>query len=155
MAGLVFLFAAFILYQTSFGTYILAFGSNEDAAAKMGINVRRWKITLYALAGSLSGLGGYALSSRMSTAHPIVGLGWEFDAVAATVLGGTSLAGGYGGVGGTVVGVALIAILRNGLNMIGMPSNWQYTVTGFVIVLALVIEVMLSQRRLNLTTAEE
>jgi ribose transport system permease protein len=149
LAALVYMFAYYILYETAFGTYIFGMGSNEDAVEKMGVNVRRWKITLYALAGGLAGLGGVALSSRMSTAHPIVGLGWEFDAVAAVVLGGTSLSGGRGGVTGTIVGVLLIAILRNGLNLIGLQSNWQHGVTGVVIVVALVVEVVLSRRQLQ------
>jgi inositol transport system permease protein len=155
VAALVFFFAYYVLYETQFGTYIFAFGSNEDAADKMGIKVRNWKIGLYALAGGLSGLGGLALSSRMSTAHPIVGLGWEFDAVAAAVLGGTSLEGGRGGIAGTLIGVLLIAVLRNGLNLIGLPSNWQHGVTGVVIVFALVVEVVLSRRQLQVATVEE
>ena len=89
------------------------------------------------------------MSSRMSTAHPTVGLGWEFDAVAAAVLGGTSLSGGRGGLAGTLIGVILIAVLRNGLNLIGLPSNWQHGVTGVVIVAALVTEVVLSTRELK------
>ncbi len=108
----------------------MAFGSNKDEASKVGINVRRWKIGLYAFSGLLSGLGGLALSSRMSTAHPLVGLGWEFDAVAAAVLGGTALEGGRGGIAGTILGVALIAVLRNGLNLIRLPSNWQHPPPG-------------------------
>lgn len=155
LALLVFLLTAYILHQTAFGTYILAFGSNEEAAGRMGINTRRWKIALYALAGGLSGLGGLALSSRMSTAHPIVGLGWEFDAVAAVVLGGTALEGGRGGLIGTVIGVLMITALRNGLNLIGLPSNWQHAVTGFVLVLALVFEVVLSGRQLQFSTVRE
>ena len=155
LAALVFLFTYYILYETAFGVYILGMGSNEDAVNKMGISVRKWKIILYALAGGLSGLGGIALSSRMSTAHPIVGLGWEFDAVAAAVLGGTSLAGGRGGIAGTLIGVMLIAILRNGLNLIGLPSNWQHGVTGLVIVGALVVEVVLSRQQLKWLGLEE
>lgn len=155
LAFLVFFFVYYILYETAFGVYILGIGNNEDAVSKMGVNVRKWKIILYALAGGLSGLGGIALSSRMSTAHPIVGLGWEFDAVAAAVLGGTSLAGGRGGIAGTFVGVMLIAVLRNGLNLIGLPSNWQHGVTGVVIVGALVIEVVLSRQQLKWLGLEE
>jgi ribose/xylose/arabinose/galactoside ABC-type transport system permease subunit len=149
LALAVFLVCHFILHQTHFGTYIVGIGSNEDAVGKTGVNVDRWKVVLYAFAGGLAGLGGIALSSRMSTAHPIVGLGWEFDAVAAVVLGGTSLQGGRGGLAGTLIGVLLIAILRNGLNQIGLPSNWQYGVTGVVIVMALVVEVVLSDRQLQ------
>ncbi len=155
LAALVFLFANYILYETAFGVYIFGLGSNEDAVRRMGVNVRQCKISLYALAGALSGLGGVALSSRMSTAHPTVGLGWEFDAVAAAVLGGTSLSGGRGSLAGTLVGVMLIAVLRNGLNLIGLPSNWQHGVTGVVIVAALVIEVVLSRRQLQWLGIEE
>jgi len=149
LAAVVFLFASYILYETAFGTYVLGIGNNEDAVSRMGVSVRNCKINLYALAGGLSGLGGIALSSRMSTAHPTVGLGWEFDAVAAAVLGGTSLSGGRGGLAGTLIGVILIAVLRNGFNLIGLPSNWQHGVTGVVIVAALVTEVVLSTRELK------
>ena len=134
-----------MLYHTPFGRCIVAIGGNESGARLSGVNTILWKWMVYVLAGVLAAIGGITLAARLEAADSIVGVGWEFDAIAATILGGTSFARGKGGIGGTVLGVLVIGVTRNGLNVIGVPSLWQPALTGTIIILAIVFEVILSR----------
>ncbi len=146
IAGLTFAWAYLVLYHTPFGTHVFALGGNKEAARTSGVPIRRQEIRVYTAAGFLSALGGIVLIARMNSAHPTVGIGYEFDAIAATILGGTSFERGRGGIGGTVLGVALIAVLRNGLNVIGLATYLQLAVVGSILVAALVLDTWLLRR---------
>jgi ribose transport system permease protein len=146
IAGLVFLLAWIVLYQTDFGRYIISIGGNEAGARLSGVNTNWWKFLTYVVAGALAALGGVIMAARLHAADPIVGNGWEFDAIAAAILGGTSFEKGNGSLGGTVLGVLLISVLRNGLNVIGVGAMWQPALIGLVIIAAIVFDVLLKQR---------
>ena len=134
-----------MLYHTPFGRCIVAIGGNESGARLSGVNTILWKWMVYVVAGVLAAISGITLAARLEAADSIVGVGWEFDAIAAAILGGTSFARGKGGIGGTVLGVLVIGVTRNGLNVIGVPSLWQPALTGTIIILAIVFEVILSR----------
>jgi ribose transport system permease protein len=136
-----------ILYHTSFGRYIIAIGGNEAGARLSGINIVYWKWMIYVLAGMLAAIGGVVLAARLQAADSSVGVGMEFDAIAAAILGGTSFVKGKGGIAGTILGVLVIGITRNGLNVVGIPSLWRPAITGSIIILAIVFEVVYSQWR--------
>ncbi len=146
LATLVFVLAWIVLNQTDFGRYIVAIGGNEAGTRLSGVNTAWWKFLTYVVAGVLAALGGVIMAARLHAADPIVGNGWEFDAIAASILGGTSFEKGNGGLGGTVLGVLLIAVLRNGLNVIGVGAMWQPALIGLVIIAAIVFDVWLTQR---------
>ena len=129
-----------VLTRTRFGRYTLAIGGNEEAARLSGVNVRFHKIMVYGLSGALSGLAGAVLTARLNSAQPIAGLMYELDAIAATVIGGTSLTGGEGSIGGTLIGALIMSVLRNGLNLLGVSSFLQQLVVGAVIVIAVLID---------------
>ena len=143
IAVLVFALMYVILYHSPFGHYIIALGGNETGAELSGVNTTLWKFMTYMCSGALAGVAGVIMAARLNAADPIVGVGWEFDAIAGTILGGTSFELGKGGIGGTVIGVALIAFLRNGLNVIGMPTAWQAATIGTVIIAAIIIDITL------------
>jgi ribose/xylose/arabinose/galactoside ABC-type transport system permease subunit len=134
-----------MLYHTPFGRYIIAIGGNESGARLSGINTVSSKWMIYVVAAVLAAISGITLAARLEAADSIVGVGWEFDAIAATILGGTSFAKGKGGIGGTVLGVLVIGVTRNGLNVIGVPSLWQPALTGTIIILAIVFEIIHSR----------
>ncbi len=134
-----------ILYHTPFGRYIVALGGNESGARLSGVDTVRWKWMVYIVSSLLAAIGGVILAARIQAADSIVGVGWEFDAIAAAILGGTSFAKGKGGIAGTVLGVLVIGVSRNGLNVIGVPSLWQPALIGTIVILAIVFEVMLSR----------
>jgi ribose transport system permease protein len=146
IAALVFLLGWIVLYQTDFGCYIISIGGNESGARLSGVNTAWWKFLTYVVAGALAALGGVIMAARLRAADPIVGNGWEFDAIAATILGGTSFEKGNGTLGGTVLGVLLISILRNGLNVIGVGAMWQPALIGLVIIAAIVFDVLLKRK---------
>ncbi|MEA3334627.1 MAG: ribose ABC transporter permease [Chloroflexota bacterium] len=137
--ALVYIVNWIILNRTFIGQYIYALGNNPVAARYAGINVDRYTSFVYVLAGFLSALAGMILIARLNSAQPTAGLAYEFDAIAAVVVGGTSFAGGEGGLGGTLLGVLVIAVLNNGLNLLNVPSFYQPVVTGVVIALALLV----------------
>ena len=147
IALLVFSAVWILLYHTPFGRYVVAIGGNEAGARLSGVNTVYWKWMVYVAAAVLAAISGITLAARLEAADSIVGVGWEFDAIAATILGGTSFARGKGGIGGTVLGVLVIGVTRNGLNVIGMPSLWQPALTGTIIILAIVFEVIHSRWR--------
>ncbi len=129
-----------MLKYTPFGTSIYAIGGHEEAASLSGIRVARNKALAYGISGFLAGASGVMMASRMNSAMAIYGAGYEFDAIAATVVGGTSLSGGRGSIAGTLVGTAFVSILRNGLNLAGVGTYWQVVAIGAIIVIAFVID---------------
>lgn len=134
--------AHIILTKTALGRYTFAIGSNEEATRLSGINVDKWKISIYLLAGAFAGLGGVIIASRLSSAQPALGAGYELDAIAAVVIGGTSLAGGEGTILGTVIGAFIISVLANGLRIMSVPQEWQIVVTGIIVVLAVYADII-------------
>lgn len=129
-----------LLNKTSFGRKIYAIGGNEKAALISGIKVQRVKIMVYSLAGFLAALSGGILTSRLDSAQPTAGSSYELDAIAAVVLGGTSLSGGRGRIVGTLVGALIIGTLNNGLNLLGVSSFYQAVVKGVVIAIAVLMD---------------
>lgn len=138
--------ASIILNRTLFGRYIFALGSNEEAARLSGVNVDFWKILTYALSGMICGVAGLLISSRLNSAQPALGLGYELDAIAAVVIGGTSLSGGRGTVLGTIIGAFIMSVLTNGLRIMGVQEEWKIVVTGVIIIVAVFVDIMLRRR---------
>lgn len=138
--------AAFILSRTILGRYTYAVGGNEEATALAGINVRLVKVTVYAISGLLSAVTSLLLVARLNSAQPIAGISYELDAIAAVVIGGASLLGGTGTVAGTLVGALIMAVIRNGLNLLGVSSYVQQVAIGLVIVTAVLVDMMLHRR---------
>ena len=128
--------AGVLLSKTVLGRYTYAIGSNEHATELSGINVRRWKIAIYTLAGLFTGLAGVMISARLGSAQPATGMGYELQAIAAVVIGGTSLAGGKGTIVGTVIGALIISVLNNGLQILSIAQEWQSVILGIVILVA-------------------
>lgn len=135
-----FLVLYFILRKTTFGRRVYAIGGNEEASRLSGINVDRITIAVYSLTGMLAALSALILTSRLNSAQPTAGQSYELDAIAAVVLGGTSLTGGRGWIFGTLVGALIIGVLNNGLNLIGVSSFFQQVVKGVVILLAVLLD---------------
>jgi ribose transport system permease protein len=125
-----------VLTRTALGRYTFAIGSNEEAVRLSGVNVDRWKIAIYSLAGSVCGVAGLLLASRINSAQPALGQGYELDAIAAVVIGGTSLSGGTGTILGTIIGAFIMSVLTNGLRILSVAQEWQFVVTGVIIILA-------------------
>ncbi|WP_298921436.1 ribose ABC transporter permease [uncultured Nostoc sp.] len=130
----------FVLRQTVLGVQIYAVGGNERAARLTGIKVNRVLLFVYGISGLLAGLAGIMSASRLYSASGIVGQGYELDAIAAVILGGTSFTGGIGTIGGTLLGALIIAILNNGLTLLNLSYFWQLVVKGLVIILAVTID---------------
>ncbi|QKS72546.1 ribose ABC transporter permease [Paenalkalicoccus suaedae] len=135
-----FLVLYLILKKTTFGRRVYAVGGNEEAAILSGIKADRIKIYVYSLTGFLSALAGIILTSRLNSAQPTAGTMYELDAIAAVVLGGTSLTGGRGWIVGTLIGALIIGVLNNGLNLLGVSSFFQQVVKGSVILLAVLLD---------------
>lgn len=129
-----------ILSKSRFGRRVYAIGSNESAAYLSGINVKRTKLLVYSLSGLLSGVAGLILTSRLISAQPSAGTMYELDAIAAVVIGGASLMGGIGTVGGTIIGAFVMGVLRNGLNIMNISPFWQQIAIGIVIVAAVYVD---------------
>jgi ribose transport system permease protein len=134
--------ASLILTRTVLGRYAFALGSNEEATRLSGVNVARWKIAIYTLAGVFSGLGGVLIAARLNSAQPSLGQGYELDAIAAAVIGGTSLSGGEGSILGTVIGAFIISTLTNGLRILSVPQEWQTVVTGAIVIVAVYLDIV-------------
>jgi len=135
-----------VLERTSFGRYLYAIGNNETAARFSGVKVDRMRLLVYTLSGFLSGLASVILVSRLNTARSNMGIGLEFEVITGVVLGGTSIAGGEGGVWGSILGLALIVILRNGLNLAGVPTQAQAVVIGALLIITVLINENLRRR---------
>ena len=131
--------ASIVLNRTIFGRYTFALGSNEEALRLSGVNVDAWKIAVYTFSGAVCGIAGLLIASRLNSAQPALGQGYELDAIAAVVMGGTSISGGRGAILGTLVGALLLGVLNNGLNMIGVNPYVQNVIKGGIILLAIYI----------------
>ncbi|MBZ9635372.1 ABC transporter permease subunit [Clostridium sp. FP1] len=137
---IVFGIAFYILSQTRYGRYLYALGGNEDSARLSGINTDKIKTLVYVICGGAAALSGIIVTSRIGSASPNAGVGFELDAISAVVLGGTSLAGGEGSVVGTIIGALIIGVLNNGLNLMNVSPFYQAIVKGLVILLAVMAE---------------
>ena len=135
-----FLVALFVLTQTKIGRYVYALGGNEEATKLSGISTDKVKIFVYAISGMMAALAGIIITSRLSSAQPTAGSGYELDAIAAVVLGGTSLAGGTGTIVGTMIGALIIGVLNNALNLMDVSSYFQMLAKGSVILLAVLLD---------------
>ncbi len=144
---LIYVVAHFVLTRTKLGRYTYAIGGNEEAAVLSGVNVRAYKMWIYGLCGTFSGLAAIILTARLNSAQPIAGMMYELDAIAAAVIGGTSLMGGEGTVVGTLIGALIMGVLRNGLNILGVSSFIQQIVIGSVIVAAVLADMTLKKRK--------
>lgn len=138
---------AILMNKTKFGRHMYAVGGNQQAAQFSGINVAKVKFWVHAYSGLMAGLAGVVLASRMYSGQPTAGDGAEMDAIAAVVVGGTSMAGGYGKIGGTIIGALIIGVLNNGLNLMNVNSFWQYVVKGSVILLAVYIDYIRNKKK--------
>ena len=134
--------AHLILTKTILGRYTFALGSNEEATRLSGVNADAWKMAVFTLAGAFAGLGGVLIASRLNSAQPALGAGYELDAIAAVVIGGTSLNGGEGTILGTIIGAFIISVLTNGLRILSVPQEWQIVVTGAIVVLAVYMDIL-------------
>lgn len=141
------LFQAWVLNRTLLGRYCFAMGSNEEAVRLSGVDTRAWKTAIYALGGAICGIAGLLISSRLNSAQPALGLGYELDAIAAVVIGGTSLAGGRGTILGTVIGALIMAVLLNGLRIMSVAQEWQTVVTGLIIIAAVYADMLRREKR--------
>jgi ribose transport system permease protein len=138
--------ASIVLNRTALGRYTFAIGSNEEAVRLSGVNVDRWKIAIYSLSGGICGLAGLLLASRINSAQPALGQGYELDAIAAVVIGGTSLSGGAGTILGTIIGAFIMSVLTNGLRIMSVAQEWQFAVTGIIIILAVYADMLRRKR---------
>ena len=132
--------ASIILNKTVMGRYNFAIGSNTEATRLSGVNVAGWLTGIHALAGAFFGIAGIIISSRLGSAQPAIGQGYELEAIAAVVIGGTSLAGGQGTISGTIIGAFIMSVLTNGLRIVGVAQEWQTVVIGAVVILAVFID---------------
>ncbi|WP_294765344.1 ABC transporter permease [uncultured Rhodoferax sp.] len=128
--------SAVVLNKTALGRYTFALGSNEEAVRLSGVNVDRWKVIIYTFAGGICGISGLLIASRLNSAQPALGQGYELDAIAAVVIGGTSLSGGVGTILGTIIGAFIMSVLINGLRIMSVAQEWQMVLTGLIIILA-------------------
>ncbi|WP_313565475.1 ABC transporter permease [Mobilicoccus sp.] len=137
---------AFVLNRTVFGRSLYAIGGNEEAARLAGLPLKRTLAAVYALSGLFAGIAGMVLAGRLASAQPQAASGYELDAIAAVVIGGASLAGGSGKATGTLIGALILAVIRNGLNLLNVTAFWQQVVIGLVIAAAVGIDVLRSRR---------
>jgi ribose transport system permease protein len=142
----VYVTAHFVLTRTTFGRYVYAIGGNEEATRRSGVRVGFHKTMVYAVSGVTSAVAAVTLTARLNSAQPIAGMMYELDAIAATVIGGTSLLGGSGTLVGTVIGALIMGVLRNGLNLLGISSFLQQVVIGGVIIAAVLVDSLLNAR---------
>ena len=134
--------ASIVLTRTAFGRYTFALGSNEEAVRLSGVNTDFWKIIVYTVSGAICGIAGLIIASRLNSAQPALGQGYELDAIAAVVIGGTSLSGGRGTILGTIIGALIISVLTNGLRILSVAQEWQTVVTGIIIILAVYADIL-------------
>jgi ribose transport system permease protein len=144
--AVVYLIAHLVLTRTTFGRYVYAIGGNEEATRLSGVAVRFHKTMIYVVSGVMSAIAAVILTARLNSAQPIAGMMYELDAIAATVIGGTSLMGGEGTLAGTLVGALIMGVLRNGLNLLGVSSFLQQIVIGGVIVVAVLLDTVLKRK---------
>lgn len=142
----IFVIAALMINKTQLGRHIYAVGGNVQAAKFSGISVQKVKFIVYAYTGVMAGIAGVVIASRLYSGQPTAGDGAEMDAIASVVVGGTSMSGGSGRIGGTLIGVLIIGVLNNGLNLMGVDSNFQYIVKGLVILLAVYVDFLRNKK---------
>ena len=142
----IFVIAALMINKTQLGRHIYAVGGNVEAAKFSGISVQKVKFIVYAYTGVMAGIAGVVIASRLYSGQPTAGDGAEMDAIASVVVGGTSMSGGSGRIGGTLIGVLIIGVLNNGLNLMGVDSNFQYIVKGLVILLAVYVDFLRNKK---------
>ena len=140
ISAIVVLAAVVLTNKTKLGRHIYAIGGNETAAELSGLKIKKIKLIVYSIAGALAAIGGIIVTSRLDSAQPNAGIGFELDSIAAVVIGGTSLSGGKGTILGTVQGALIIGILNNGLVLLNVSPFWQQVIKGLVILLAVIIE---------------
>jgi ribose transport system permease protein len=138
--------ASIVLKSTALGRYTYAIGSNEEAVRLSGVNVDAWKIVIYSMSSAICGVAGLLLASRINSAQPALGQGYELDAIAAVVIGGTSLSGGTGTILGTIIGAFIMSVLTNGLRILSVAQEWQFVVTGVIIILAVYTDILRRKR---------
>jgi ribose transport system permease protein len=134
--------SSLVLTRTALGRYTFALGSNEEAVRLSGVNTDFWKIIVYTVSGGICGIAGLIIASRLNSAQPALGQGYELDAIAAVVIGGTSLSGGRGTILGTIIGALIISVLTNGLRILSVAQEWQTVVTGVIIILAVYADIL-------------
>ncbi|NOU95862.1 ABC transporter permease [Paenibacillus sp. LMG 31456] len=134
--------ASIILSKTIIGRYNFALGSNEEATRLSGVNTNFWKIIIYTLTGVFSGIAGVMMASRLNSAQPALGQGYELEAIAAVVIGGTSLSGGKGSILGTVIGALIMSVLTNGLRILSVKQEWQTVIVGLVVIMAVYADIL-------------
>lgn len=141
------LIAGLVLSKTLLGRYTFAIGSNEEATRLSGVNTRRWTIFVYMFAGAFTGVAGIVIASRLDSAQPQIGTGYELQAIAAVIIGGTSLLGGRGSIVGTVIGALIMSVLVNGLRILSIQTEWQNVVVGVVVLLAVFFDSLRNRQR--------
>jgi ribose transport system permease protein len=146
IAALAYLVTHTLLYHTRFGTYVFALGGNREALKLAGISVRGMLIRVYLFGGLMAGFAALLMTARLNSAHPTAGIGMEFDAIAAVAVGGTSFERGNGWLLGTLLGVIAVGVLRNGLNLLAVPSSAQVTCIGALVIIALFIDGLWAER---------
>lgn len=146
---LVLIIVYLLLNRSKLGRHIFAIGGNQRAAEFSGIHIRRIRMFIYIFSGIMAALASITLSARSYSGNPIAGDGAEMDAIAAVVLGGTSMSGGYGYIGGTVIGALIIGVLSNGLNLMGIDSFWQMILKGTVILIAVYVDYIKSLKKMG------
>lgn len=139
--------AYLVLNKSMLGRYTFAIGSNEEAARLSGVNTRRWKIFVYMLSGAFTGVAGVLIAARLDSAQPQIGQGYELQAIAAVIIGGTSLLGGRGSILGTVIGALIMGVLVNGLRIMSIQSEWQNIVVGVVVLIAVFFDSLRNRDR--------
>jgi len=139
--------ASIVLNKTVLGRFTFALGSNEEAVRLSGVNVDFWKIVVYSVSGGICGIAGLLIASRLNSAQPALGQGYELDAIAAVVIGGTSLSGGTGTILGTIIGAFIMSVLTNGLRIMSVAQEWQTVVTGVIIILAVYTDILRRRHR--------
>ncbi len=137
---------SYVLGRTVLGRYCFALGSNEEAVRLSGVNTDAWKMAIYALAGGICGIAGLLIASRLNSAQPALGQGYELDAIAAVVIGGTSLSGGRGTILGTIIGALIMSVLLNGLRILSVAQEWQTVLTGSIIIVAVYADMVRRKR---------
>jgi ribose transport system permease protein len=141
-AALVFAAVYVLLYKTPFGVNVYALGGHEEGLRLSGVDVKGQKVLVYMVSGFLASLGGIILSSRIASGHPTVGIGYEFEAIASSVIGGTTFFGGRGGIVGTLFGALVITLLRNGLNLLGYTTPFQYCAIGMILAVGITLNTL-------------
>jgi ribose transport system permease protein len=142
LAALAFVIVYVLLYKTPFGVNVYAIGGHEEGLRLSGVDVKQQKLLIYVVSGVLASIGGMVLSSRIASGHPTVGIGYEFEAIASSVIGGTTFFGGQGGIVGTLFGALLITLLRNGLNLLGYTTPYQYCAIGLILAVGITLNTL-------------